>query len=374
MKKISILSLHLGFGGIEKAVCNLANMLVDKYDVEIAVVYKVDDDGAFDLDERVKVNYLSELKPNKNEIKNSIKKLRVIDIIKEGIKSIKILYNRRHLVKEYLKTTDANIIFSSRILFHDLLGKYGKKDTIKIAQEHCHHNNNQKYINKLLKTCKNVNYLMPVSQELCNDYKEMFKNSNVKVKYIRHIVDSYPKNVNYKNAKDLIVVSRLSPEKGIVDLVEVMKYVTEEIPQLKLNVFGDGIEKANIEASIKENNLEKVIILHGFQKKDIINKYLDNSTIFVLASHEESFGLVLIEAMAYGIPCISFDSAQGAREIINEKNGLLISNRDKKKMAQVIIELYNNKKRLDALSREARLTSKTYTFESVQKEWFEFLQ
>ena len=60
MKKISILSLHLGYGGIEKAITTLANSLCDKYQVEIASTYELYDKPAFDIDSRVKVVYLKE--------------------------------------------------------------------------------------------------------------------------------------------------------------------------------------------------------------------------------------------------------------------------------------------------------------------------
>ena len=73
-KKLSILSLHLQIGGIEKAICSLANMLVDNYDVEIISVYKLCE-PSFYIDERVNVSYLStDLKPNKEEFKYALKK------------------------------------------------------------------------------------------------------------------------------------------------------------------------------------------------------------------------------------------------------------------------------------------------------------
>ena len=67
MKKISILSLHLGYGGIEKCVVTLANSLCSRYEVEIAVCYKLYDKPAFDIDDRVKIKYLNkDLKPEDN--------------------------------------------------------------------------------------------------------------------------------------------------------------------------------------------------------------------------------------------------------------------------------------------------------------------
>ena len=76
MKKITFLSLHLGYGGIEKSVVAVANLLCHDYEVEIISVYKLYDEPAFKLDKRVKVHYLIEkYKPNKEAWKNSIKKL-----------------------------------------------------------------------------------------------------------------------------------------------------------------------------------------------------------------------------------------------------------------------------------------------------------
>ena len=67
MKKVSILSLHLGYGGIEKSIVALANVLCEKYDVEIACCYKLYDKPAFLLDNRIKVKYLlGDMIPNRS--------------------------------------------------------------------------------------------------------------------------------------------------------------------------------------------------------------------------------------------------------------------------------------------------------------------
>ena len=59
-KKIAILSLHLGYGGVEKAIVSLANSLakLNKYEIEIVSIYKLYEKSVFDIDEKVKVRYL----------------------------------------------------------------------------------------------------------------------------------------------------------------------------------------------------------------------------------------------------------------------------------------------------------------------------
>ena len=109
--------MHLGYGGAEKAIISEANILADKYEVEIACTYKLYDKPAFPLDERVKVTYLSEtLKPNKEELRKAIQDKAILSILKEAWTSIKVLHYRTASIKEVVKKSDADIIVSTRYL------------------------------------------------------------------------------------------------------------------------------------------------------------------------------------------------------------------------------------------------------------------
>ena len=134
MKKISILSLHLGYGGIEKSVVNLANLLVKDYEVEIISTYKLDHSPAFEIDPKVKVTYLIEkYKPNREEWKRSLKKLKPITFIKETYKALVVLFLRRSKTTKAIKNCNSDIIISTRDLFNKWLGEYGKKKTYKLG-------------------------------------------------------------------------------------------------------------------------------------------------------------------------------------------------------------------------------------------------
>ena len=84
MKKITILCLHLGYGGIEVAISNLANMLIDNYDIEIVSNYNIYGKPFYKLDDRIKIKYLYNGGPNKKEFKSALKKLNIFKVIKEG--------------------------------------------------------------------------------------------------------------------------------------------------------------------------------------------------------------------------------------------------------------------------------------------------
>ena len=95
--KISIYALHLGFGGVEKYVTTLANMLADVHDVEIISTYKMQDKPAFYVKPEVEIRYLiEELKPNRKELHSALKKKNPLLIIREGWRSLKVLYLKRH--------------------------------------------------------------------------------------------------------------------------------------------------------------------------------------------------------------------------------------------------------------------------------------
>ena len=126
---------------------------------------------------------------------------------------------------------------------------------------------------------------------------------------------------------------------------------------------------------ILKNNLSNYVTLHGFQGKENLHKILSASSIYLMCSYTESFGIVLLEAMSFGIPCIAFDSAEGAREVIeNGKNGYLISNRSFDNMIEKIMYLVDNSSVREKMGKYARKSVEKYTSDSVILQWYKILE
>ncbi len=373
MKKIGILCLHLGYGGVEQASVNLANSLCEEYQVELVSAYRVVDKPPFYIDPRVSVNFLSNYKPNKNEIKGSLKSLDVLSFVKEVFKACKIFISRKSLMNNYVKKFTGEVLISTRWHYAKLLRKSSDK-CLRIDIEHVHHHNNKRYIKRLFNALKGVDYLVPVSRELTDYYTKNNKDHNLKVVYIPNSLDKNVGKISNLNQKRIISVGRISPEKGYLDLIKVFKDIQVNHPDWKLDIVGDGEQTNELKTLIAKLNLNDVVTLHGYQEKQYIYNLLSKSSIYIMCSYEESFGIVLLEACSVGVPAVVFDSAQGAKEIIiNDVNGYLIKNRSQKDIVDKINQLIEYPKLRYRLGKSAIETVDEYSFTNVKDIWLKFI-
>lgn len=375
MKKVSILSLHLGYGGIEKSVAALANMLCDKYEVEIACSYKLFENSVFPVNDKVIIKYLTDVKPNRKEFKSAIRSKNIFKIFKEGLYAIKTLLKRRSTMVKYIKNCDSDVIIATRDIFDEWLGDYGKEETLKIGWEHNHYHNDFKYASNITRANRKLDYLVLVSNSLKEFYGKELINNKCECVYIPNVIESVPEKLAPLNNKRLVSVGRLSPEKGFMDLLKIYTLLHKDYPDWKLDIVGDGVEKERLEKFIEEHELQDFVTLHGFRDKDYIDNLLHDSSIYLLTSYTESFGIVLIEAMSHGVPCIAFDSAEGARELIQSgKNGYLIKNRSYTAFIKKVSDLINNKEERKRIGKVSKEGVKQYTCEVVSKQWIDLIE
>ena len=396
MKKITIYSLHLGYGGIESTIRSLANNICDDYEVEIVAIYKLYDKEVVELNNKIKIKYLinDDIALRVDKYKKDIKSLKIIGLFKDLFKEYKLnifrlakdtinsgltVIKKKKSVINDMKNNDADIVITTRVELNDYASKYIKGKAYKIAWEHNHHHNNMEYAKKVVNSCSNMDTLVLVSDSLRNFYKKMMKDNNNKCKcvYIPNMLNYIPDKVSDLKENNFVSVGRFSKEKGFVDLIEVIHRFKEKYPDTKfhLDLVGDGSEKNKIIDKIYSYGLIENIKVHGFLDREGINKILEKSSIYLMTSYTESFGIVLIEAMSYGVPCIAFASAEGANDLItNDHNGYLISNRSYDDMVDKMKKLLDDSKKRKVLGKNARECSLKYDSNNIKQEWLDLLK
>lgn len=193
-----------------------------------------------------------------------------------------------------------------------------------------------------------------------------WRSDNLKV--IGNPLSFYPKESAKLNEKKVIVVGSHGYNKGFDLLLEAWVLVTHKYPEWELSIFGKiDTQRTYINYAKKLQVTETVSFSEPVE--NIQNKYL-NSSILVLPSRSEGFGMVLIEAMACGVPCISFDCPHGPADIISDgEDGLLVKNGDVKALASAIIDLIENFDKRIALGSRAQFSAEKYLPKKIVKQW-----
>lgn len=169
--------------------------------------------------------------------------------------------------------------------------------------------------------------------------------------------------------KTIVYVGRLSHEKGVMRLLRIWKCISSQIDDCSLKIYGDGNMKDEMERYIHSQQLSRVELM-GFSS-DLKGIYT-HADLCLMTSDTEGFGMVLIEAMYYGVPCVSFDCPISPKEIIADA-GVIISCFDEDAYANAVIELLNDKDRLKELQRKSIERAKDFYINKVTAFWLQML-
>lgn len=185
-------------------------------------------------------------------------------------------------------------------------------------------------------------HVVTLTQRDKDNYLKTFHLNDGKVSVIPNWYEkaSTPNKYDVKS-KRIISVGRLVALKGYEDLLKVAKKVFKEYPEWRWDIYGDGCERAKFNGIINQLHLENNVFLKGNVSniKELYQKY----ALFVMTSYYEGLPMAMLEALAAGLPVVSFDCMSGPREIIlNQVNGDLIKERDLDAMAQKIAKLLSN--------------------------------
>lgn len=161
----------------------------------------------------------------------------------------------------------------------------------------------------------------------------------------------------HPNEKVLIHVSNFRKVKRVDDIIKVFSEVAKEVPAILLLV-GDGPERNRLIQLTKELNIENKVRFLG--KQDHLEKIYSISDLMLLLSEKESFGLVALEAMACGVPCIGTNIGGIPEVIIEGFNGYIGELGDIKSLSNLALKLLTNEELYKEMSHQAIQTPQQY--------------
>jgi glycosyltransferase involved in cell wall biosynthesis len=168
--------------------------------------------------------------------------------------------------------------------------------------------------------------------------------------------------------KTVLAMGRLVPAKGFDVLLRAWQQVAAEEPEWQLVVHGEGEERAHLTALIRESGLESRASLPGVCH-DPLQTY-GHASLFCLSSRYEGFGLVLIEAMAFGLPIVSTDCETGPRELLSPgEDALVVAMDDANALAKALLTVIRQPELAARLGTSGRQKASHFALERIALQW-----
>lgn len=341
-------------GGLNRVVANISNNLSDCYD--IIILSGDGPDGGYELNKKIKFLTLSVNEISASELNKELYRLLYL----LGCDLYINLYNcelRYIKLCEYLKERNMNVFAWNHE--HYFLPYY-KNEYINVIKKR----------NEIFKKIDCVIWLTEYSK-FASRY---FMNNSIKIENAIPIQSK----LNYKKScikKELVSIARFDDQqKNLRGLLYFLSELIKVDNSFRLNIVGNvnfnlcDENGKTIAELLKELKLTKRNIIFRGQVENISEIY-ENVDFNVVTSHHEGFGLTIIEAAAYGIPTIGFNDNGFEDMIKNNINGYLVDRDDYKKMVELIVNIFDNKKKYKEMSENCINYSKKYMNKEIVSKW-----
>lgn len=223
------------------------------------------------------------------------------------------------------------------------------------------------WMGQLIRQLRPLKAFVVLSHEDAAQWTEL---DNVSV--IHNPLSFLPEQQASGRSKQVIAVGRYMPQKGFDRLVPAWKLVAERHPDWTLRIYGDG-QREELQQQIDHLKVSQTCLLEH-SVGNIAEKYCESS-IFVLSSRYEGFGMVITEAMACGVPPVSFTCPCGPRDIIRDgEDGLLVENGNIPELAEKICYLIEHQEFRCEMGQRAKANVERFRIENIAKQWKELFE
>ena len=364
---LSLLQLR-GRHGVCRAVTNLANAFAEAgLDVTVLVLLRRGK-PTYPLDERVRVQYVRDMRPRAAERLNPQQTALDARPGRLGAVDEHLTALTERLLRRALRRLGPCTLITNRPVLHQAAALWAPDHVLKVAFEHTTYDSRtDAHRAAIRESLPRLDRLVVLVDEN-RDHWASYLGSEDKLTIIPNIA-SFAESASLSPCTAPVVVAagNLIPRKGFDRLIRSFAPVARELPDWELRIFGDGPERSALEAIAREEGVEHQVRLMGYTRS--LEEELRSSSIFALSSHSEGLALVLLEAMNAGLPIVAFECTGTRQAVAHERTGLVVHDDDLPGMTDALRRLMVDPELRATWGRASHELGRAYDPDAVVGQW-----
>ncbi|WP_100448599.1 glycosyltransferase family 4 protein [Glycomyces xiaoerkulensis] len=356
-----------GIGGTIRTTLNTAEALADRgHQVTIASCVRTKERPDFAIDPRLEIVTLWDRRRPENggewpspadRINRRLPSYLDADNVNNMDESSRLLDRR---VKGYLRHVDTDVLVSTHVSLNLYLARWGRSDTAKVAQEHLFLDHYRPAVrDRIVGNYGRLDSIVTTTEADAEAYRRALPEHAGKAECIPNSIPPNPNPPSDLTEPVIMTAGRLTGMKGFDRLIEAFGRIADRFPEWKVRIYGRGRDRRKLQRIIAEHGLDSRVELMGAVTP--LEAEWRRASIAAVPSRFEPFGLVIVEAMAAGLPVVCTGVKHGPREIVdNEVNGLLVKPKNLNALADALARLMGDPELRHKLAEAGRYTARHF--------------
>lgn len=365
-------------GGTIRTTYNIAAALAERHQVEIVSVYRRRAGSRFAVDPRVTMRVLSDQVPpdgdtaghpygqcsGPQELARRVPSL-LVPRSERRYRNFSLLTDVR--VATFLHRLDTDVLVTTRPGLNIIAARFANPAVLRVGQEHLFLANHPPALrHQIARHYPELDLVSVLTERDAEDYRALLGG---RVRVVR-VPNAVPEQdaPRARGAKVVVAAGRLTRQKGFDLLVDAYAQVAHRYPDWQLHIYGSGDERGRLLAQVRRLGLDGQVRLMGYSDK--LSERMAEAALYVMSSRVEGFPMVLLEAMAVGLPVVSFDCTNGPADLVEQgRNGVLVRAGDVGGLADALCTVMADPGLRARMGEAARATARQYDIGRISHRW-----
>ena len=358
-------------GGTIRTTFMTAGQLARDHEVEIVSVYRFAKAPGLELDPRVRLRSLTDLRPGSLGRRKWAAEMPSRLITRHDSR-----YHRFNLLTDaallrFLRGVRGGVLIGTRPGLNLAIARHAHRSAIRIGQDHM---NAEGYRRGLLEAIAAdypaLDAVTALTEDTAKRYRELMGPGGRVV----CIPNAAPANAGSRRAQPgsrvIMAAGGLTRRKGFDRLLTAWALLAPDHPDWSVEIFGGGPEHEALDARVQQLGLSRSVRLRGYSRT-LIDEFT-RASVFAMTSRREGFPMVILEAMSVGLPVVAYDCPTGPRDIVSDGvDGYVVPDGRTRLMAEALGRLMDDDDRRRRFGDAALEKAERYQLEAIGARWEE---